>query len=231
MFCVLKRNIFMRRPLEANRRKSCLKKHQNLSDTPSDIKQSYTQKLIIYQNVSCSVCSKETFHWDTHLSTQKLFLILMNIYIISHRNVRSVCSKEMSRWDASFEQTKHTSARKISIQLQYSLTFHQRVSSVYSKETSSWDASLKQTEENPDWRSTRTSQIHKVILKNSLFTKHTMLCVLKRNVSSGHPPKHPKHVLDINEYIHYFPSKRLLCMLERNVSMRRPTPALKTHFH
>ena len=28
-----------------------------------------------------------------------------------------------------------------------------------------------------------------------------MLCVLKRNVSSRHTPKQPKHVLDINKYI------------------------------
>ena len=55
-----------------------------------------------------------------------------------------------------------------------------------------------------------------------------MLCVLKRNVPSGHPPKHPKHVFGINEYIHYFPPKRLLCVLERNASMRRPSRALKT---
>ena len=113
------------------------------------------------------MCSRETSHQDTHLSTQNLYLILTNIFIISHRNVCSVCSKETSRWDASFELTKHTSARKISIQLQYALTFHQSVCSVCSKETSPWDAPSKQTEDNPAWRITITSQIHTLASKQS----------------------------------------------------------------
>ena len=100
-----------------------------------------------------------------------------------------------------FWANKHTSARKIAIQLQYALFFRQNVCSVCSKETSPWDAPLKQTEDNSAWKSTRTSQIHtltsnKVILKNSLFTRtHHALCAQEK-VSSGHPLKHPKLVHD-----------------------------------
>ena len=96
MFCVLKIIISMRLPLEANRRYSCLKKHQNISDTHSDIKKKILKNSLFTKNVPCSVCSKETSHRDTHLSTQNIFLILTNIFIISHQNACSFSSKEMS---------------------------------------------------------------------------------------------------------------------------------------
>ena len=119
IFCVPERDFSMRRPFQAHMGYSCLKNtNTSLIHTQTSKQSNIIKTFVIYQNIKCSGCSKETPHRDAHLSTQNIVHVLINRWTsaICLPSKRMFCVfKRNVFMRGPFKHTKDILARKTPI--------------------------------------------------------------------------------------------------------------------